>query len=210
MECTVAHSWRGRGPKRPFWFPVPGFSTNSSCFYSPDMPGQRKAVFPCVPSCHRPSSCYDMNYPVFPYVPYMWGQGPSFTQVWNLRTRTPVEALSFPCSAFSEELCAFLLFLKALFAFYTFVKAQWIQNTVCPLCETGGTTVPVKGPYKEQHWQKSEDHSKPYPEHTHLGWGGGQGLEQVDFMPQCSSSNCTQAGFYCKLILRKDEWRNTL
>ena len=30
--------------------------------------------------------------------------------------------------------------------------------------------------------------------------------EQVDFMPQCHGSNCTQTRFYCKLILKGFEW----
>lgn len=34
--------------------------------------------------------------------------------------------------------------------------------------------------------------------------------ERVDFMPQCRSSNCAQTVFYCKLILKRDEWRNIL
>lgn len=52
------------------------------------------------PPVTGPSSCCDINYRVFLYVPYVRGQGPSFTPVWNLRTLTPVKIRSIYYGSF--------------------------------------------------------------------------------------------------------------
>lgn len=45
--------------------------------------------------------------------------------------------------------------------------------------------------------EKSGDHSRPEPEHgvAVVVGKGSRCSEQVDFMPQCSGSNCTQTRF---------------
>lgn len=55
------------------------------------------------PPVTGPSSCCDINYRVFPYVPYVRGQGPSFTPVWNLRTLTPVKIRSIYYGSFLHQ-----------------------------------------------------------------------------------------------------------
>lgn len=81
-----------------------------------------KLCSPSSPPVTGHSSCCDINYRVFPYVPYMQGQGPSFTPVEARNPDPPHRyvplnmALSFTRSAFSGELCAFALLHNALFA----------------------------------------------------------------------------------------------
>lgn len=67
-------------------------AADSIWFYSPNTQTEN-AVFPSVPPpVTGPTSCCDINYCVFPYVPYLQGQDPSFIHsAWKLGKQIPIK-----------------------------------------------------------------------------------------------------------------------